>query len=274
MKSFAIALTTSLLISVLTCILIFTEVINLRKILPEDFFSGKSESTEVLMPNLMNLKINEAEKAAQQFGLKIISEEKFVDNVQPDIVVSQFPLPGYKVTKGDAVKLGISKAVEITIETMSEEDLMAEIELSPKVIMPDIAGLNSITAIDLLNKSGISKISENYSDDDIVEKDKIISFNPPAGSEIDSDVLVDIVISKGPSVKYVIVPNLYNKSLEAAKSEIIKSKMKVGKVIKVTDIDMGFDKIIGQSIQWGEKVKEGTVIDINLNAEAEESLGW
>ncbi|MBU4487428.1 MAG: PASTA domain-containing protein [Candidatus Delongbacteria bacterium] len=274
MKLFTIHIITSFLVSFLTCILVFTEVINLKKILPEDFFEAEKKIIETKVPNFMNLKIADAEKVAEQLGLKTIREEKFLENIQPDIVLNQFPLPGYKANKGDAVKLVVSKAIEITIETMSKEDLMNEIELTTKVLMPDITGLNSATAIGLLNKAGVKNISKNFADDDLIDKGKIINFNPPAGSEVDKSAIVDIIISKGASVKFVIVPNLYNKSLESAKNEITKNNLKLGKVKKITDIDKGFNKIIGQSIQWGEKVKAGTVIDIDLNEESEESVGW
>jgi len=274
MKSFTISLITSFIVSLLVCILVFTEVINLKKILPEDFFNKKKEIVEIQIPNLVNLKISDAKVAAENLGLKIVTEEKFLENTAPDIVLGQFPLPGFKAKKGDAVKLEVSKAMEITFEIMSEEDMMEEIELSPKIVMPDITGLNSDTAKDLLVKSGISKIAENFAEDDLIDKGRIISFNPPAGSEVDETATVDIVISKGPSIKMVIVPNLYNKTLDAAKAQIAKSNLKLGKVNRVTDIDKGFDRIIGQSVQWGEKVKEGTVINIDLNTEAEESVGW
>lgn len=274
MKSFVISFITSLVISTILCVLIFTEIIDLRKILPEDMFAEKIVNNEVIVPNLLNLKIGEAEKVAEEIGIKIVIEEKFMDAVQAEVIIEQFPLPGFKSRKGDAVKLTISKAVEITMEVMSEEDLMAmeEMELTASITMPDITGLNSTTAIELLRKSGIKNISENYSDDDTLEKGKIISFNPPAGTELDETAIIDLVISKGISSKIVIVPNLYNKSLESAKSEISSNKLKLGKVNKVTDIDKGFDRIIGQSIQWGEKVKAGTEIDIDLNTE--EEVGW
>jgi serine/threonine-protein kinase len=249
-------------------------VINLKRILPEDFFGKKTEVVEIQIPNLVNLKISDAKLAAQNMGLKIITEEKFLENATPDIVLGQFPLPGFKAQKGDAVKLEVSKAMEITFEVMSEDEMMEEIELSPKIVMPDITGLNSDTAKDLLVKSGIIRISENFSEDDLIDKGRIISFNPPAGSEVDETATVDIVISKGPSIKMVIVPNLYNKTLDGAKNLIAQNKLKLGKVNKITDIDKGFDRIIGQSVQWGEKVKEGTVIDIDLNTEAEDSVGW
>jgi beta-lactam-binding protein with PASTA domain len=53
----------------------------------------------------------------------------------------------------------------------------------------------------------------------------------------------------------------------------LNAKLKLGKVTKVTDIDKGFDRIINQSIAKGKKVKQGTVINITLNAEAEGD-GW
>ncbi len=274
MKSFTISLLTSFAVATLTCVLVFTEVINLKKIIPEDMLKKNAAATDISVPNLMRLKISDAKVAAENIGLKIITEEKFIENTAPDLVVGQFPLPGFRLKKGDAVKLEVSKAMEITFEVVSEEDMMEEIELSPKIIMPDITGLNSDTAKDLLVKSGILKISENFAENDFIDKGRIISFNPPAGSEMSDNATVDIVISKGPSIKLVIVPNLYNKSLDAAKAQITKSNLKLGKVNKVTDIDKAFDRIIGQSVQWGEKVKEGTVIDLDLNTEAEESIGW
>ncbi|HQO08640.1 MAG TPA: PASTA domain-containing protein [Clostridiales bacterium] len=273
MKPFATALITSFLVSIITGILIFTGVIDLKKILPEDFLSADGPETSAVVPNFVNLKITEAQKAASEFGLKIITEEKYVEKTDPEIVLEQFPLPGFKAKTGDSVKLIISKAEEVTFETISEEELK-EIELSEKVIMPELTGLDLATAKDLLNKSGITSISENYEENNNIEKNKIISYNPPAGSEINADTVVDIVISRGVIIKQVIVPNLYNKSLEKAKADLEKSKLKLGTVTKVTDEDKAFNIIIGQSVQWGARVKEGTVIDLKLNAEAEEKLGW
>jgi eukaryotic-like serine/threonine-protein kinase len=274
MKSLIISVISSVLAAFITCLLIFSGVIDVKKMLPDSVMEGEKAAVEAVMPNMVNLKIDEAQKVAENLGLKLVTEDIFLQNTLPGVVQSQFPLPGFKASAGDAVKVIVSKAEEITMETLSEEDLMAEIELESTIIMPDLTGLNSATAIELLNKSGITNISENQADDDNVDKGKIISFNPPAGSELDETAVVDIVISKGPAIKMVIVPNLFNKTLDAAKSEITKNNLKVGKVTKTTDEDKAFDRIIGQSVQWGEKVKEGTVIDITINAEAEETMGW
>jgi eukaryotic-like serine/threonine-protein kinase len=274
MKSLIISIISSVLAAFITCLLIFSGVIDIRKMLPDSVMEGDKTAVEAVMPNLVNLKVAEAEKVAEHLGIKLITEDVFLDNTLPEVVQSQFPLPGFKISSGDAAKIVVSKAMEITMETMSEEDLMAEIELESAIIMPDLTGLNSATAIELLKKSGITNISESQADDDNIDKGKVISFNPPAGSELDETAVVDIVISKGLSSKMAIVPNLFNKTLDAAKSEITKNGLKLGKVIKITDEDKAFDRIIGQSVQWGEKVKEGTVIDITINAEAEEKLGW
>ena len=274
MKIFIISLVTSIVASLMVILLIFSGTINLKKIFPEDFFPSETKITETVMPNFINLKVSEAEKAAYNLGIRTVREEKFFENTQPNIVIEQFPLPGFKITKGDAVKLVVSKAVEVTIETMSEEDLFDEIELSQKVLMPDITGLNAVTAVDILNRSGLVKISESHAEDNLIDKGKIISFHPPAGSDVNETTEVDLVISKGPSIKYAIVPNLFNRNLANAKAELEKNKLKLGKVNKVTDINKGFDRVLGQAVKWGEKVKEGTAIDIDLNSESEEKLGW
>ena len=74
--------------------------------------------------------------------------------------------------------------------------------------------------------------------------------------------------------KMVIVMNLYNRNLERAKEELKRNNLVLGKVNIVTDIDKAFGRIIGQSIPWGTKVEEGTVIDIDLNSGSlEESIG-
>ncbi|MFO7810710.1 MAG: PASTA domain-containing protein [Candidatus Delongbacteria bacterium] len=278
MKIFVISVTASIVVSFVVCLLVLSEIISLKKIFPDDMFPSEVEQAEILMPNFVNLKISDAEKAAENLDISIVKEDEFVENTQPDIVLEQFPLPGSDIARGDAAKLSVSKAVEVTIETMSEEDLyedFEEIELSTTITMPDITGLNYETATDILKRSGIENISKTEDEDDFIDKGKVISFNPPAGSEIEESSTVDIVVSKGPSIKFVIVPNLYNKTLQSAKAELKKNNLKLGNINKVIDTDKGFDRVIGQSVSWGKKVEEGTVIDIDLNSEAEEEKrGW
>ncbi len=275
MKIFTISLVTSFTVSLIVSILVLTGVLNIRKAFPDDYFNTEPDASEVVMPNLLNLKIGDAEKAARDLGIRITTEDRFVEDTSPDVVVDQFPLPGFRMKRGEAVKLFISKAVEVTFEMIEEDDYFDDFVISQSIIMPDITGLVSVTAIDILNSSGVKRITEREAEDDFIDKGKVISFNPPAGSEISEDTVVEVIISKGPSIKYSIVPNLYNSSLSNARALLEKNNLKLGRVNNVIDETMGFDRVLGQSVKWGERVKEGTVIDIDLNTELqEERRGW
>ncbi|OGE83030.1 MAG: hypothetical protein A2Y39_07010 [Candidatus Delongbacteria bacterium GWF2_40_14] len=70
----------------------------------------------------------------------------------------------------------------------------------------------------------------------------------------------------------ITVPNLYNITPESAKKKIKEAGLELGMTKKVTDIDKGFNRVIGQSLKKGDLVKKGSVIDITVNVEA--AGGW
>ncbi|MCK4980034.1 MAG: PASTA domain-containing protein, partial [Candidatus Delongbacteria bacterium] len=162
-------------------------------------------------------------------------------------------------------------------EDMEDEDMFDEpgmdIVIESAITMPDLEKLELNEAVIRLNDIGIDNITKDFESNDNVKKGYIIQFSPSFGEEVDNVDGVRLLISEGPSIKYATVPNLYNKSLTRAKQAIINAKLKVGKITKVTDIDKGFDRIIGQSIAKGKKVKQGTVINMTLNGESEGD-GW
>jgi tetratricopeptide (TPR) repeat protein len=75
-----------------------------------------------------------------------------------------------------------------------------------------------------------------------------------------------------PEPEMMTVPDLYNTTPEAAKKRITESGLELGIIKSVTDEDKGFDRVIGQSLKKGLKVKKGSVIDITVNEEAAD--GW
>jgi len=75
-----------------------------------------------------------------------------------------------------------------------------------------------------------------------------------------------------PESDLVVVPNLYNTDAKTAKKKIKDVGLVLGITKSVTDEDKAFDRIIGQSLKKGEKVKKGSVIDITVNVEAAD--GW
>ncbi|MFO7810335.1 MAG: tetratricopeptide repeat protein [Candidatus Delongbacteria bacterium] len=77
---------------------------------------------------------------------------------------------------------------------------------------------------------------------------------------------------KEPEPQMITVPDLYNMTPSAAKKRIADSGLVLGMVKSVTDINRGFDRVIGQSLEKGSRVEQSSVIDITVNEEA--ALGW
>lgn len=83
---------------------------------------------------------------------------------------------------------------------------------------------------------------------------------------------IEIVEEKAPEPEKVTVPNLNNMTPSTAKKQISDSGLVLGIIKPVTDINKGFDRVIGQSLRNGTVVIKGSVIDITVNEEA--ALGW
>ena len=273
MKSFVISFLTSIVITAVMFVLLATNVLDISKIFPNNVFNMDKENNIVRVPNMLNLTAEEAQKSAVEFNLKMILEEEVTDKVQAGVIIKQFPLPGFKVLKGDAIKLTISKRDDDLDDESDDEGMFDEpgmdIVIETAITMPDLEKIELNEAVIKLNDIGIDNITKDFESSDNVKKGYIIKYSPDFGEEIDNVDGVRLLISEGPSIKYATVPNLYNKSLPKAKQLIKNANLKVGKITKVTDIDKGFDRIIGQSIAKGKKVKQGTVINITLNGEAE-----
>lgn len=274
MKSFVISFLTSIIITAVMFVLFATNIIDISKVFPDNIFNKSNEENIVVLPNMLNLTAEEAQQAVAQYDVKMILEEEITDKVQAGVIIKQFPLPGFKILKGDAVKLTISKRDEESDDEEMDEDVMfdepgMDIVIETAITMPDLEKMELNEAVLKLNDIGIDNITKDFEANDNVKKGYIIQYSPSFGEEIDNVDGVRLLISEGPAIKYATVPNLYNKSLTKAKQLITSANLKLGKVTKVTDIDKGFDRIIDQSIAKGKKVKQGTVINITLNAEAE-----
>ncbi|MCK5760781.1 MAG: tetratricopeptide repeat protein [Candidatus Delongbacteria bacterium] len=140
-------------------------------------------------------------------------------------------------------------------------------KLRSTVTIPDFVGKELNATVIGLNEIGISNITKDFGSSDTVKKGYVIKYSPPFGEEANNIDGVKLVVSSGPAIQYTTVPNLYNRPLSKAKQLIKDANLIVGNITKVTDIDKGFDRIIGQSIRNGKKVKQGSIIDLTLNVE-------
>lgn len=134
------------------------------------------------VPNFTNMKIEEAQKAAQRKGFRIeIAEYTFSDVVPKDCVISQYPEAGKRIDKHETIKLYVSLGATggaITVPNLigySVDEATAELE-----------------AIKLICKT-------EFRESD-TEPGTIIEQFPSAGTHVNPADTVKIYVSRGPKV--------------------------------------------------------------------------
>ena len=140
------------------------------------FFQSRKRET----PNLKNLSVEEARQvlAGKEYGL-VLKEmrEEYSDQVKRGYIISQNPIPGSTVTKGDAIQVVVSAGELKEIPSIEKKSLEK--------------------AKELLEKEGfVLKISDRqYSD--TVKKGWIISQKPDASNKAGEGSTIEVVVSKG-----------------------------------------------------------------------------
>ena len=248
MKTFFIAFFTSILVTASINYLLVTNIIDISK------FTNKTEEkvVEILMPNFNNLNSEEGKLVCNNLGLLISFEELENNDFIEGRVFKQFPLPGYKVKKGDSVRLTIAKKTKIT---------------DTSIIIPDVIGQTYDEGLKILRELGLKNISREDQFSEKIKIGTIIYVNPDINNKVEKFTKIKLFVSAGKAVKYTKVPNVLGKEYSKALNIINSAGLKLGHIYKVTDEDKGFDRVVKQNYIPGKKVKVGTKINITLNVE-------
>ena len=128
------------------------------------------------------------------------------------------------------------------------------------VKVPAVTGLDKDEAIKLLKEKKLNGLIVKTVNDDSVEAGKIVEQSPAAKSEVKEGTNVELTVSVGKNK--TIVPNLSNIDLDKVEDILSKSNLSLGKVERKYDDKVDENKIISQSVNFGEEVEKGTKIDI------------
>ena len=182
------------------------------------------EST-VSVPDLTGKTQDEAAKALQNLGLKIVvdPQPQDSDTVPENSIVSTNPAAGANVTAGDTVTVFLSKG--------------------PKQLqLPNVAGQTDTDATEQLKKLGITASVQTV-DDPQVAKGRVVGTEPAAGTNVKSGDSVKLLVASG----YVSLPtDLVGKTQAAATEQLQKLGLSVSTTTQVS-----------------EDAKPGTVIEVN-----------
>ena len=125
---------------------------------------------------------------------------------------------------------------------------------------PSINGLSEADATQTLLASNLKVGKKDYQYSSNVRNGKVIRSDPTAGTSIQANGTVDLVISRGP--KLTIVPSVVGESYKDAHKELVKAGFKVNKVTQENST-IPSNIVVVQSIASGSK-KEADKTTITL----------
>lgn len=202
---------------------------------------------QVEVPDLNGMNADQAKQALTKAGLTASQGTAVAsDEVAKDKVATQDPAAGTKVEKGSTVTFSLSSGPE-------------------SVSVPDITGMSEKEAQAALSNVGLTgSLSDRKASDKVTEGD-IISQSPSAGKKVSKGSKVSYVISTGPSVVTVAVPNLTGMTKDGAKSALTEKGLVLGDVTEKSS-DKPKGTVVEQSTDSGTKVEKGSKVNIVISS--------
>jgi beta-lactam-binding protein with PASTA domain len=153
---------------------------------------------EVRVPDLAGQDIVTVIDVVGQQGLQLKVDRREPSQTVPrDAVVSQTPPPGTGLKKGRAVRVVVSQGPS-------------------ELLVPRLVGEQYRKAEILLRQGGLLSLDVARVWSDTVERDMVISQDPPAGTPLEKGGRVSLLVSIGKKGKLYVTPPLVGKKAEEA----------------------------------------------------------
>lgn len=215
------------------------------------WFRDQIQGQEVKVPNVEGLHRDKAKEEITNRELVFkVKNEVYSNEYKEGHVVHQ------NIEAGETVKVGYP--IEVTLSKGPEE-----------VVVPYVVNKH-IDEAEIMIRDEDLQPSVKYVPSDI-PKDYVISQTPEGDSKVPTGSTVSLVVSEGPEINYVVVPNVIGEDIEIAKNKLTSSGLIVGEVKYEDNENVEKDIVIWQSFTANSEVEENTTIDLTVSKGAEES---
>ncbi|MER5450147.1 Stk1 family PASTA domain-containing Ser/Thr kinase [Streptomyces sp. NPDC002766] len=213
------------------------------------FGGGGVGNGTVQVPNLVSLKLDDAEKQLTNSDLKVGSvTKKPCENQSTGTVCSQDPAKNSDVKKGTAVNLVVSTG-------------------APKVTVPDVRGLTYDKAKSQLEGKGF--VVEQKTQESSQTPGIVLSQNPKGDTEKEKGTTVTLTVAKAPET--VAVPDVTGKSCDDAKAALSDVGLNGNCVNTPTTDDNQVNKAISTNPSINTPVKKNTTVQINIGQKQQQT---
>ena len=207
-----------------------------------DFFA---ETAEVAAPDFVGKYVEDIDHNDYPNFLIQIGEWAPSETVEMGKVISQDPKGGRMVKSGATITLTVSSGP--STDTM--RDLVNYTEQNARTILTNL-GLNL----------QVVTVEESS---DVIQKGAVIRTDPADKSPLTAGQTVTLVVSSGPDITLIPVPELVGKDVDDAKASLDALGLKCG--ISYVDADETKGTVVFQSIKQMEQVKPGTTINLQVS---------
>jgi beta-lactam-binding protein with PASTA domain len=156
--------------------------------------------SEVPLPNLVGLNIDEAQQTLKNLGLTAKTIPSPVSDAPANTVTSQSPRAGFVVREGRSITLEVSTPTTVAV--------------------PSLVGSSDEEARNVLAQLALELGTITYDFSNDISEGLIISQNPPPQTNVPVPSEVSISVSRGPNVPTVSMPDVRGQNIDAAKTRL------------------------------------------------------
>lgn len=197
-------------------------------------------------PDLLDMTLEEATAYAEEEGFRVKQgKDVYSSDYAEGRVCLQDPEPGTEVPKGGVIKINLSKG-------------------SKEGLVPNVVGMQEDEVEGFLKEHGyvLGNVKVITSPE---EEGLVLEQSPVAGTSLDKESKIDIVVSDGQGVEKASVPSVTRMPLEDAKKEITSAGFVVGNITYDYSESIGKGYVTYQQWQAGMMLEKGTSIDLEVS---------
>lgn len=201
-------------------------------------------SETVKVPKVLGMNYIDAKKILEDGGLEIKQGDvKYDENIPIGQILDQNP------PADEMVKYG--RRVYVTI---CGGEQLADV--------PNLKGRTLRDAKFTLEQRGLKLGETVRKNSNEFPEDFVISQIIQPGSKVKKNTALDLILSDGPVIGDLKIPNVTGKSLEEAKKLIADSKLKLGKITYQTNNELPPGQVIDQYPKVDKSANENTTVDL------------
>lgn len=197
-------------------------------------------------PDLTSKGVREAEILIDEGRFKVLEMGEDFSEFPKGKIYAQLPKPGSVIKRGRVIKVWTSKG----------ED---------RINLPDLSRFTLDQARAEVEKLGLTIKNISYTSRNNLPFHQVIATTPQRGSMVYRNQQVSLLVNTKTTGEMVRVPDIIGMDLGSVERRLKSQKLLLGNVSYIENYDLQGGVVVDMSVQPGDSVPEGTVIDVTIN---------